>query len=110
MRQADNHGAPTFCGIAVMAKASRPGRTKTRLTPPLSPTEAALFNTAFLADIAANLLDLGKNVPLAGYMAYGPPGEGAFFDFLPPEIGIFEAWRPNFGDCLSDTILALFER
>jgi rSAM/selenodomain-associated transferase 1 len=110
MRQADNHGDPAFCGIAVMAKASKPGRTKTRLTPPLTPTEAALFNSAFLADIAANLLDAGKSMPVDGYMAFGPPGEAAFFDFLPPEIGIFEAWRPNFGDCLSDTIRELFHR
>ncbi|MGD0634916.1 MAG: TIGR04282 family arsenosugar biosynthesis glycosyltransferase [Beijerinckiaceae bacterium] len=93
-----------------MAKASKPGRTKTRLAPPLTPIEAALFNSAFLADIAANLLDAGKSMRIDGYMAFGPPGEGAFFDFLPPEIGLFEAWRPNFGDCLSDTIRELFHR
>ena len=93
-----------------MAKASKPGRTKTRLTPPLTPVEAALFNSAFLADIAANLLDAAKSARIDGYMAFGPPGEGAFFDFLPEEIGLFEAWRPNFGDCLSDTIRELFHR
>jgi glycosyltransferase A (GT-A) superfamily protein (DUF2064 family) len=31
----------TSCGIAVMAKASAPGRTKTRLVPPLTGQEAA---------------------------------------------------------------------
>ena len=99
---------PVFCGIAVMAKASKPGRTKTRLSPPLTGEEAAAFNTAFLRDIAANLLGAGSAV--AGYMAFGPPGEIAFFDFLPPEIGRFEAWRPNFGTCLSDTIVELLRR
>ena len=48
--------ATKSCGIAVMAKASAPGRTKTRLVPPLTCEEAAAFNTAFLQDIAANIL------------------------------------------------------
>ncbi len=34
-------------------------------------------------------------------MAFGPPGSDAFFaDILPASIGRFEAWHPNFGDCL----------
>ena len=101
---------PAFCGIAVMAKASKPGRTKTRLSPPLTGDEAALFNTAFLRDIAANLMDAGTCASIAGYMAFGPPGESAFFDFLPEAIGIFEAWRPDFGACLSGTIAELLRR
>jgi hypothetical protein len=47
----DNAAVPT-CGIAVMAKASIPGRTKTRLVPPLTFEEAAQYNTAFLRDVA----------------------------------------------------------
>ena len=43
------------CGIAVMAKASRPGRTKTRLVPPLTFEEAASLNTVFLKDAFANI-------------------------------------------------------
>src|SRR6266446_4734468 len=43
----DNGALPT-CGIAVMAKASIAGRTKTRLVPPLTFEEAARCNTAFL--------------------------------------------------------------
>jgi hypothetical protein len=34
------------CGIAIMAKASAPGRTKTRLVPPLTFDEAAAINPA----------------------------------------------------------------
>src|SRR5918992_1694958 len=80
------------CGIAVMAKASVPGRTKTRLTPPLTASEAAAFNTAFLKDVSANLLAAGRHAPLRGYMAYGPPGSQQFFiDNLPREIGLLES-------------------
>src|SRR6266566_2766284 len=48
----DKAAIPT-CGIAVMAKASIAGRTKTRLVPPLTFEEAAQCNTAFLRAIAA---------------------------------------------------------
>ena len=44
------------CGIAFMAKASAPGRAKTRLVPPLTFEEAAVLNTAFLQDVADNVL------------------------------------------------------
>ena len=44
------------CGIAFMAKASVPGRAKTRLVPPLTYDQAADLNTAFLQDVADNLM------------------------------------------------------
>ena len=95
----------TSCGIAVMAKASTPGLTKTRLVPPLTYGEAAAFNTAFLKDVAANIIAAGVEAEIAGYMAFGPPGSEPFFrENLPPSIGLIEAWRPDFGDCLFTAI------
>ncbi len=102
-------GERCSCGIAVMAKASVPGRTKTRLAPPLTAAEAAAFNTAFLKDVSANLLAAGHRTAVRGYMAYGPPGAEPFFtDNLPREIGLIESWLPNFGDCLFKAIEGLF--
>jgi rSAM/selenodomain-associated transferase 1 len=99
------------CGIAVMAKASMPGRTKTRLVPPLSFDQAAALNTAFLQDIAGNLLLAGRHAPIAGYVAYAPAGSQDFFlSILPPAIGLIGATLPNFGDCLLHAIGALFAR
>ena len=46
---AGNSAVRLACGIAFMAKASAPGRAKTRLVPPLTFDEAAALNTAFLA-------------------------------------------------------------
>ena len=46
-------------------------------------------------------------------MAFGPPGpdSAAFFRrILPPEIGLLEAWHPNFGDCLFSAIEQLLGR
>ncbi len=97
----DDRAGIASCGIAVMAKASRPGRTKTRLAPPLSFGEAAEFNTAFLHDVAANIAAAGQHASVAAYMAYGPPDATAFFrSHFPPSVGLIEAWHQNFGDCL----------
>ncbi len=99
------------CGIAVMAKASIPGRTKTRLVPPLSFEEAAQYNTAFLRDIADNILAAAGRASIAGYMAFGPPRSRQFFqENLPREIGLMEAWYPDFGDCLFAAIAQLLQR
>jgi uncharacterized protein len=97
----DRRPAVAFCGLAVMAKASAAGRTKTRLVPPLNHQEAAAFNTAFLKDVAENLSAAGRQTSIAGYMAFGPPGSEAFFrNSLPSDIGLIEVWLPSFGDCL----------
>jgi len=98
------------CAIAVMAKVSAPGRTKTRLAPPLTSDEAARLNTAFLSDIAANLLDATQSASIAGYFATTPLGEDAFFDFLPRQIGRFDASRANFGNCLDHAIETMLGR
>ena len=98
-------------GIAVMAKASAPGRTKTRLVPPLTGEEAAELNTAFLRDVAANLLAAGRLAPVRGYMAYGPPGSERFFrDILPDGIGLIESFIGPFGECLQGAVDALLAR
>jgi rSAM/selenodomain-associated transferase 1 len=84
-----------------MAKASLPGRSKTRLVPPLSYEQAAALNTAFLGDAAENLLAASRQASIAGYMAFGPPGCEEFFrKVLPSPIGLIQAWVPDFGDCL----------
>ena len=93
-----------------MAKASKAGRTKTRLSPPLDAELAARFNTAFLHDIAENLVAVAAQASVAGYMAYGPPGESEFFAFLPPGIGLFEAWCPSFGETLAFSLRTMLER
>jgi rSAM/selenodomain-associated transferase 1 len=100
-----NSGASASCGIAVMAKSSVPGLTKTRLVPPLTYDEAAAFNTAFLKDVAANIGAAARHAAIKGYMAFGPPGSENFFkENLGAEIGLIEVWLPDFGDCLFTAI------
>src|ERR1700693_1413116 len=99
--QKDSATGTPGCAIAVMAKASIPGRTKTRLTPPLSPEESADLNTAFLRDVADNLLAAATLANISPWMAYAPAGSQEFFARnLPDGIGLIETVAPDFGACL----------
>jgi uncharacterized protein len=92
---------PATCAIAVMAKASIPGRAKTRLMPPLTAEEAAALNTSFLRDVADSLISASALANIAGFMAYAPAGSASFFRGIMPErIGLLETVRPGFGECL----------
>lgn len=102
-------------GIAVMAKASMPGLTKTRLVPPLTYDEAASLNTAFLQDVTDTMLRAASRAAphagIAAYAAYGPPGSEEFFQRnFSASVGLIEAWLPNFGDCLHHTICEILAR
>lgn len=68
------------CAIAVMAKVPQPGRSKTRLVPPLTPEQAAGLSAAFLRDITENIASASHVAPIHGYIAYAPPGLEALFD------------------------------
>jgi len=99
------------CAMAVMGKASIPGRAKTRLVPPLTYQEAALLNTAFLQDIVANIGAAASEIDVEPYVAYGPVGSEAFFrEHLPSDVGLLESCLPNFGDCLYRVIETLLAR
>jgi glycosyltransferase A (GT-A) superfamily protein (DUF2064 family) len=65
------------CAIGVMAKAPRPGYSKTRLCPPLRPDEAAALSAAFLRDTTTNIARAGRSAPIVGYAAYAPSGAEA---------------------------------
>jgi rSAM/selenodomain-associated transferase 1 len=100
----------TTCAIAVMAKASIPGRAKTRLVPPLTATEAAALNTSFLRDVADGLLAASAHANIAGFMAFAPAGSAGFFrEILPERIGLIETVAPGFGECLFHAAATLLD-
>lgn len=66
--------------IAVMAKAPRAGRVKTRLCPPLSEEGAAAMGAAFLRDITENLATAARVAPIDPWIAYAPSGSESGFD------------------------------
>jgi rSAM/selenodomain-associated transferase 1 len=111
IRRKRDYGGPASCAMAVMGKASAPGRTKTRLVPPLSAESAAHLNTAFLQDIIGNLMRAGHQMGIAPYVAFGPAGSEPFFRAcLPANLPLIECSLPHFGDCLDLAITTLLQR
>jgi rSAM/selenodomain-associated transferase 1 len=107
------------CAIAVMAKAPRPGRSKTRLCPPVRPEHAAWLSEGFLRDMFHNIALASAHAPIAGYAAYAPAGtEAEIRELLPPDMSLVLAdgspeMPPDvqgFGRCLLHAIQALFAR
>jgi rSAM/selenodomain-associated transferase 1 len=68
------------CAIGVMAKAPVPGRSKTRLCPPLRAEQAAALSAAFLRDVTENIAAAARAVPILGLVAYAPVGSMSLFD------------------------------
>ncbi len=77
------HGRAATCAIAVMAKAPQAGRSKTRLCPPLDPTQAAALSAAFLRDTTENMRAAARSAPIVPYAAYAPLGAE---DLLRPHL------------------------
>jgi hypothetical protein len=101
MSENPNWQLRTICAIAVMAKASIAGKTKTRLAPPLTDEEAATLNTVFLRDAADTILAAAERANISGWMAYAPAGSEAFFKMhMPERIGLIETVAPSLGECL----------
>jgi uncharacterized protein len=100
-----------LCALAIMAKAPRSGKVKTRLSPPLTPAEAAALNIAFLQDTAENIAAVAREAPAAGLISYTPIGdESAFAGLLPPGFALVPQRGEGFGDRLlhaAQDILAL---
>jgi uncharacterized protein len=106
------------CAIAVMAKAPEPGRSKTRLCPPVQPNHAAWLSEGFLRDMFQNIAQAARRAPIAGYAAYAPAGtEAAMKALLPPDMGLVLAdgtprTPPDvqgFGRCLLHAAKALLD-
>jgi rSAM/selenodomain-associated transferase 1 len=75
----------SLTALAIMAKAPRPGKVKTRLSPPLTHDQAAAINTCFLQDTTANIAGLAEHDACAGVISYTPVGDEHIFDGLLPE-------------------------
>lgn len=89
--------------LVIIGKAPRAGVTKTRLTPPLTPDEAAELYQAFLLDSVDLALGLGWERVSLVY----PPGEGdaeALSALLPPAVVLL----PQPGKGLGAALTAAF--
>ena len=73
--------------MAIMAKVPQAGRVKTRLSPPLSPQQAAALNIAFLNDTIACLEEVSIALPAATVVSFTPRGEEeALREIIPSNV------------------------
>ena len=90
-----------------MTKAPRAGLVKTRLTPPLTPAEAAAINACFLRDIAASIVQ--AHPAGMGIACYTPVGaEEAYRDILPESFQLIAQREGDFGQRLVGAMEDLF--
>jgi len=94
------------CALAVMAKAPRPGKVKTRLSPPLTLEQSAALNVCFLRDTTQNIAEVAGTNQAAGLISYTPVGDESLFDGLLPKDFALVAQR---GDGFGERLLAAAE-
>jgi len=94
------------CALAVMAKAPRPGKVKTRLSPPLTPEQASVLNACFLRDTVASLHEATLSGPAEWVISYTPVGEEAAFQGILDEGALL---LPQRGDGFGERLVATAE-
>lgn len=99
-------GLAGVCALAVMAKAPRAGKVKTRLAPPLTLEESAALNVCFLRDTTQNIAEVCERGGAAGLVCYTPVGDEAAFDGILPSAFKLIAQR---GDGFGERLLAAAE-
>ena len=89
--------------LLIMAKRPEPGRTKTRLSPPLSAEEASELYESFLLDV----LDLARTVPdVEPIVACTPPDSLDYFRQLAPDLALLPQLGDNLGERLDAVLTA----
>jgi len=86
--------------IAIICKTPMPGRSKTRLSPPLQPDECAEISACFIRDLADTIGNLGQE-SVQGYAVYTPAGsEAALARLLPSSFMLLPQGDGDLGDRL----------
>lgn len=92
-----------------MSKAPRPGKVKTRLSPPLTPEQASALNVCFLRDTTENIDQVTQAGNSAGLVVYTPVGDEAVFEgLLPRRFQLLAQRGDGFGERLLHACEDLF--
>jgi rSAM/selenodomain-associated transferase 1 len=88
--------------LVMMAKRPEPGHTKTRLSPPLDPAEAAELNRCFLRDKLSTMQAIEIARPA---VAYTPQEARVYFEQFAPDVLLI----PQLGEDLAQSLCNIFE-
>ena len=93
------------CALAIMAKAPRAGKVKTRLSPPLTLEQCAGLNACFLRDTAQNIAEVATEGDAVGLVCYTPAGDEALFEgILPKGFSLIPQRGEGFGTRLRTAV------
>jgi rSAM/selenodomain-associated transferase 1 len=99
-----------LCALGIMTKAPQAGKVKTRLTPPLTPEEAAELNVCFLRDLGRSIAVASMESPALGIGIYTPVGaEKVYEDVLPEGFFLIPQRGVRFGERLTFAAEDLFK-
>jgi hypothetical protein len=101
-----NHPLTFDKALLVMAKRPTPNQTKTRLSPPLSPAQAAALYECFLADTLALMRQVPAVQPVIAYL---PLSEKGYFAALAPDFQLIPQQGADLGARL-DNVLTTYLR
>ena len=87
----------TLRALIVMAKEPSPGETKTRLTPPLTPQQAADLYECLLRDTIEGVREALSVLPITPFIAYHPAGSEPYFRDLAPDFQLIPQRGLNLG-------------
>ena len=84
--------------VGIMCKTPEPGKSKTRLSPPLRPEECAGLSACFIRDLSQTIARLAEDGDVTGYAVYTPVGSEealrrllpAGFELMPQVEGDFD--------------------
>lgn len=91
---------PNLCALAIMTKVPVPGKVKTRLSPPLTPEQAAELNICFLRDISMSILRATKMSPAHGVGVFTGGPARAYENILPKQFLFIPQRGDGFGERL----------
>lgn len=96
--------------LIVMAKQPVAGLTKTRLSPPLSPSEAAELYSCLLLDTLEAVRDAAGQLPLRPFIAFYPAQGQSDFQALAPDFQLLAQQGHNLSERLSGALLSVQEQ
>lgn len=96
--------------VAIVCKTPAPGKSKTRLSPPLRPEECAAISTCFIQDLSRSIDEIARDDVSVGYAVYTPVGsEAALRMLLPDGFQLAPQCEGGFGERLLHGMKSLLD-
>ena len=93
--------------LIVVAKQPAPGKTKTRLTPPLDPEQASQLYECLLKDTLDLIRQVNQVQPVVAFL---PAGAEPYFQQMAPDFDLILQEGPDLGARLDNAISAYFSQ